>query len=376
MTMDLVNLQHPPASAKRRWQGGRSYWIAQLIGWTGISLLVLIPLPFRADTTWLDAAAVLVFFLTGLALSHLLRASIMDLLSKVRTVPVLILCALPWTFGFAFLHGCVQLLFARGMAAHSVSFLSSRPGIDPFVFTVLDLMSFSFGLFTIWASLYFLIRIYQNAHRIQLERLRVTASIHEAALGALKAQLNPHLLFNCLNSIRALIPRDAPLPRDAITHLSELLRSSLSFNELELIPLREELGTVDNYLALERLRFEDRLRFTREIDDAALAWPIPPFTVQILVENAVKYGVATRENGGNIHLSIRVNSGLLEIQVINDGQLQSETPSSSTGLGLRNLANRIALLHGPGASIHLRQASTDRVEASILLPEPLANLPS
>lgn len=339
-------------------------------------MLVLVPLPFRPDATWLDALAVLMFYVSGIALSHLLRATIINLLVHVLTVPSLFLRATPWVFGFALLHGCVQLLFARAMDAHSVSFLSSRPGLDPFAFSVLDLMSFSFGLFTIWASLYFLIRIYQNAHRIQLERLRVNASIHEAALGALKAQLNPHLLFNCLNSIRALIPREASLPRDAITQLSELLRSSLSFNELELIPLREELTTVENYVALERLRFEDRLRFTSQIDDTALAWPVPPFTLQILVENAVKYGVAPRENGGNIHLSIRVTSGLLEVLVINDGQLGTGTPSTSTRLGIRNLTNRIVLLHGPAASIHLRQASTDRVEASILLPEPLTKLPS
>jgi signal transduction histidine kinase len=373
--MKLVEIQHPPATPSRRWRGSRPYWLAQFIGWTGVALLVLVPLPFRANANWLDAAAILIFCVTGIAFSHLLRASIIDLLVHVRTVPSLVLRATPRVFGFAFLHGCVQLLFVRAMEVHSVSFLSSRPGIDSFAFTVLDLMSFSFGLFVIWASLYFLIRIYQNAHRIQLERLRVTASIHEAALGALKAQLNPHLLFNCLNTIRALIPREASLPRDAITHLSELLRSSLSFNELELIPLREELATVENYLALERLRFEDRLRFTRQIDDAALTWPVPPFTLQTLVENAVKYGVATRENGGNIHLSIRVTSGLLEILVINDGQLSTGTPSS-TGLGIRNLANRIALLHGPGANIHLRRASADRVEASILLPKPLTKLPS
>ncbi|MCX6934311.1 MAG: hypothetical protein NTZ29_16775 [Verrucomicrobia bacterium] len=126
---------------------------------------------------------------------------------------------------------------------------------------------------------------------------------------------------------------------------------------------------MDNYLALERLRFEDRLTVHRTIESAALAWPMPPFLVQTLVENAVKFGIATREAGGAITLDAAVKNGFLHLRVLNPGTIDGA--AASTGLGLKNARSRLDLLFGPRATLTLAQASPDLVVAEVRLP-PLA----
>jgi LytS/YehU family sensor histidine kinase len=224
-------------------------------------------------------------------------------------------------------------------------------------------------LLLIWSGFYFGLRYYRQYQTTQLDRLRLDAAVKDAELRALKAQLNPHFLFNSLNILRALIPQNLAQPREALTLLADLLRASLNSGHEETIPLARELETVENYLALERLRFEDRLTVHRTIASPALAWPMPPFVVQTLVENAVKFGIATREAGGAIILVAAVKNGFLHLRVLNPGTIDGA--SVSTGLGLKNARSRLALLFGPHATLTLAQAAPDLVAAEVRLP-PLA----
>ncbi len=362
-----LHLPTSPAthSRRRRWLGTRAYWLCQLAGWGGLFLVWLIPLPFRATAIRYDVLYGLLLCVSGAALTHLLRLVFLDQLRTTRTWPALFLRLLPWIIGASMAHAGPLLWFIALLPANeSVSEFHPFPENETFVY--LDTLTLAAPIFTIWTGFYLGLRYYRQHQAAQLDRLRLDAAVKDSELRALKAQLNPHFLFNSLNTLRALIPRDLTQPREAITLLSELLRASLACGHEETIPLARELETVDNYLALEKLRFEQRVHIRREIDAAALPWRVPPFLVQTLVENAVKYGIATREAGGEITLSARIESGGLRLRITNPGRIAPA--GDSTGLGLKNSRARLALLFGPAAALTLTQAAADLVLAEAVIP--------
>jgi len=218
-----------------------------------------------------------------------------------------------------------------------------------------------------WLCLYFYYHLFDRYNRLQIEQLRLVASVKEAELRALKSQINPHFIFNSLNSLRGLIDENPDRARQAVTQLANLLRYSLQSGHLETVPFEDELRTVNDYLALEQVRHEERLRVRLEIAPGALAWAVPPMLLQTLVENAVKYGIAPRREGGEIVIAARCERGQLRLQVTNPGTLSAN--GGSTGVGLRNAAERLQLLFGARATLNLREDPTGRVVAEVVLPE-------
>jgi two-component system sensor histidine kinase AlgZ len=162
----------------------------------------------------------------------------------------------------------------------------------------------------------------------------------EAELRALKAQINPHFLFNCLNSITALTASDPAKAREMCILLSDFLRNTLGLGERESIPWREELQLARTYLDVEQVRFGARLRVEMHVDDACAECMVPPLVLQPLVENAVKHGIATLVEGGTIRVKGRVNDGVLEVSVENGFDPDSPPPRRH-GLGIRNVRSRL-----------------------------------
>ncbi len=225
-------------------------------------------------------------------------------------------------------------------------------------------------LYSAWLCLYFFYHVYDRLNRSEIERFQLMTSVKEAELRALKSQVNPHFIFNSLNSLRALIDEDPARARTAVTQLANLLRYSLKSGQLETVPFEEELGVVNDYLALEQVRHEERLRLRLDIEPEALQLPIPPMLLQTLVENAVKYGISPRAEGGEIAIVARNERGALRIQVSNPGELALEARTSSTGLGLRNAAERLRLIFGEHATLRLRSDEPARVVAEAIIPLP------
>ena len=227
-------------------------------------------------------------------------------------------------------------------------------------------------LLTGWLCVYFFYHLFDRLNRSEIERLRLATHVKEVELRALKSQVNPHFIFNSLNSLRALIDEDPARARQAVTQLSNLLRYSLQSGQLETVPFEDELRVVNDYLALEQVRHEERLTLRFDIDPDTLALPVPPMLLQTLVENAVKYGIATRPEGGEIAIIARRVDGSLSIQVTNPGSLgapgQSPARAASTGVGLRNAAERLRMLFGERATLRLRAASPALVVAEAVLP--------
>ncbi len=232
------------------------------------------------------------------------------------------------------------------------------------------------GLLVGWLCLYFFYHIFERLNRLQLEQLRLVANVKEAELRALKSQVNPHFLFNSLNSLRALIDEDAPRAREAVTRLANMLRYSLQSGQLETVPFEEELRIVEDYVALEQIRHENRLQvrwdITEEVRSRTL--PVPPMLLQTLVENAVKYGIGTRREGGEIVIFARIEGAVLRIRVTNPGELDAPVSASaaragsSTGVGLRNASERLKLLFGDRASLALRSEPRGCVTADVHIP--------
>ena len=228
-----------------------------------------------------------------------------------------------------------------------------------------------------WHGIYFFYHLFDRFNRSEIERLRLAGTAKESELRALKSQVNPHFIFNSLNSLRDLIDEDPPRARLAVTQLSNLLRYSLQSGQLETVPFEEELRIVNDYLALEQVRHEERLRVRLDIAPETLALPVPPMLLQTLVENAVKYGIATRPEGGEVAIVARCVGGALSIQVTNPGSLSGPAlvpaRAASTGVGLRNAAERLRLLFGERATLQLRIESPALVVAEAVLPLPPAH---
>jgi len=219
-----------------------------------------------------------------------------------------------------------------------------------------------------WLCLYFFYHLFDRYNRLEVEQLRLARSVKEAELRALKSQVNPHFLFNSLNSLRALIDEDPPRAREAVTRMANLLRYSLQSGQLETVALEDELRTVEDYLALEQIRHEDRLRVRFDIAPDVRALSLPPMLLQTLVENAVKYGISPRRDGGEIVVSARCADGALRLRVTNPGELAAN--GNSTGLGLKNAAERLQLLFGSRAVLELRADAPGLVAADVIIPLP------
>jgi len=327
------------------------YWVCQAAGWSVFGGYVTISYLFSTGGRWTGKDIFNIVLFTMMVcplLTHGLRSMFWRrgwigllsrrLLPRLATVVVLsavTLVALTAT-GLFLLHG-PPWLPPFAMASMTVGYSTALSG---------------------WIYIYFAVHASRRHHEMR-------AAMHEAQLQALTAQLNPHFLFNCLNSIRALIMERPAQAASMVTGLADLLRYSLAADRRQTVPLAEELAVVDDYISLERMRFEDRLRTEWTVAPAALTARLPPMLVQTLVENAVKHGIADSKAGGSVSLRATVEGERLEIEVTNTGAFKA--PTDGNGRGLRNAAERLRLIYGVSASLNVR-ASGGGTVASLSLP--------
>ena len=201
-----------------------------------------------------------------------------------------------------------------------------------------------------WNALYFTYHFFSKSRKQEINNLSLEASRNEIELKNLRTQLNPHFLFNSLNSIRALIEIDPSKAKASVTTLSNLLRKSLMFGKLNLVPLSEEIEMVSNYLDLEKVRFEERLTVKWELDDQLNSFMIPPFSVQMLVENAIKHGISSLIEGGEIAIKTIKSDDEISITIENSGTLKTEI---DLGIGIENTRRRLDLQYNGKAKFHL-----------------------
>jgi signal transduction histidine kinase len=206
----------------------------------------------------------------------------------------------------------------------------------------------------------------ERARLARAETLRVRAE-----LAALRAQLNPHFLFNTLHTVLGLVRRDPALAEEALQDLGDVLRYALDVQRRDdHVELRDELQFVDRYLAIERVRLGERLRVEREVDDAALACRLPAFTVQPLVENAIRYAVASRAQGGCVRIEARIEDRERRLcVVVSDDGAVAPPANGGTGLGLALVRQRLEAAFGPSAQLVADRTGAGFV-VTLRVPQP------
>lgn len=201
---------------------------------------------------------------------------------------------------------------------------------------------------SVWCALWTGRRALQRARHSEMAHLRAEAQRATLEHQALRARLNPHFVFNALNNLRALINEDPARARDMVTHLSSTLRHALVHTDGGWVTLAEEWRVVQDYLAVEAIHYEDRLRVRTDIDPAALSARLPPMALQLLVENAIKHGIAVHPGGGELQVRVQCEGRVLRLEVSNPAALQTTTESH--GIGLAYLRAQLGIDAAPSSS--------------------------
>ena len=224
---------------------------------------------------------------------------------------------------------------------------------------------FTFILIALWLLLYMIWHYLERNRKDEVDRLNLEKTVKELELKTIKSHINPHFIFNSLNSIRALVEENPKRARTAITELSNILRSSLQVEKLETVPLHKELDIVRDYLALEQMRFEERLKVEMDIDEDTLEQRIPPMMLQTLVENAIKHGISKRINGGTIRIISKFAGKDFELIVQNTGVLEQK---DNEGFGFKSTRDRLKFLFNGNAYFKVEEIAGTKVQSKIVMP--------
>lgn len=221
-------------------------------------------------------------------------------------------------------------------------------------------------LIAIWMLIYIVYHYVEKNRNDQLDRLKLESTVKELELKTIKSHINPHFIFNSLNSIRALVDENPKRARRAITELSNILRSSMQAEKSETVTLERELDIVKDYLALEQMRFEERLKIEFDIDEDTLQQQVPPMMLQTLVENAIKHGISKQVLGGVVRIVAIFKDNVMQLQVQNTGQLLANP--NGEGFGIKSTQDRLNLMYQGKAVFEIKNLDTAMVESKVTLP--------
>ncbi len=353
------------AGKKNILKRNKIYWISQITGWGLFGAANIIVNSSLEGFSINDIFVWAIVCLAGILLTHTLRYYINKLhwldspLNK--TIPKVLLSSIT--------IGCI--LFAVLFFSHSI-LEGAEPQEFRFTTPLMGVINLS-SVILFWTLIYFSIHYFENYKKAEIESYIWEAAVKDFELKTLKSQLNPHFMFNALNSIRALIEEDPQSAQTAVTKLSNILRYSLKMERIETVPLEDEMKAVSDYLSLEKIRFEERLKFEMEISPDALNVEIPPMMIQTLVENGIKHGISKRTGGGEISICSSIKNSTLHIKIKNNGQIEDEVLKHSKGFGISNTKHRLNLLYGEKASFTIKNDSEDKVLAEIVIPINLNN---
>ncbi|WP_017664453.1 sensor histidine kinase [Porphyrobacter sp. AAP82] len=345
--MAVLQIQAAPFFASKN----RAFWNLQLAGW-GAAFLLRAVSALANQQPFDILALILVTTVTGFSISLILSVIYRQLIQQQPLV----------TWGVTAVVLFFAVLFHASIDAwvQGVYYAAARE--TTFAQRLIGLLYLPLTLLGGWSALYYAINFFLTVEQ-QADRLeRLEAQATAAQLAMLRYQLNPHFLFNTLNSISTLVLLKQTEPANAmLTRLSGFLRHTLIAEPGSQVTLAQEIETLQLYLDIERMRFEERLRTHFEIEDAALPAQLPAMLLQPLVENAIKYAVSPQEEGARIALTARVVGERLRLTVEDTGPGADDTrpapwgdPAAapvpgrpvSTGVGLANIRNRLAQAYG------------------------------
>ncbi len=354
----------------------RSYqfWVMQLIGWGGLGMVTFFSLTlWYATATW----------------SHVSHTIVQSLLGLILSIP---------------LHRVCRVVWGRSTLA-SIGWILLTVVVVSFLWTILRIYTFimitgsgglwadfggwyfsSFLVYLCWVALYYGNKYYYQAEmernkgqaafaaarEEQLKRLSAEADTKSAQLGMLQYQLNPHFLFNTLNSISALVKfQESEKAQRMITQLGHFLRYSLDTDPAVTISLQQEIKALMLYLDIERTRFGDRLNLEFDIDEQAKRAQVPSLLLQPLAENSIKYAISANENGGTIKLKATVQENELQLELTDTGPgAVSDRPAPKTGrrVGLHNTLQRLKTLYDEAYTFDIDLHPSGGLKINIRIP--------
>lgn len=338
----------------------RLYIICQSIGW-GSYILIAYFLNQLSGVS-LSAALILTLvsaFLLGMGISHLYREIIIRndwlKLNIPRMIPRFIIGSLAMAVLFQLAYsGLTYFIFAGKKVLNTAVVFQELAGW--------------MILFTLWSLIYFFYHFFKNYKAEEIKNLRWEAARNEIELNKLKSQLNPHFIFNSMNSIRALVEENPKIAKKAITQLSNILRSNMLMGKQRLIHFSEELKLVHDYLAIEGYRYEERLSVSFDISPNSKHIMIPPLMIQTLVENGIKHGIAHLPKGGSLAIVAELEKDYLIISITNSGQYDANK-KTETGFGIENTKERLRLLFSGKASFEIKNKNKTEVICIVKLPQ-------
>lgn len=338
------------------------YWMCQLGGW-GANFAISVFFYLTLSVRKIDHFFLLITIgvLLGILFSHLMRMVIKEYRFLEKPIQAQISSFVLVTILFAIIYACTDVAITRmlGLSDDSGPKLSL---INEITRNAIN----NFFLLLIWNLIYYTYHYVERNRRQQVDTLKLQSLVKELELKTIKSHINPHFIFNALNSIRALVDENPTRARTAITELSNILRSSMQAEKLETVPLEKELCIVKDYLALEKMRFEERLNIEMDIDEDTLNQPVPPMMLQTLVENAIKHGISKKINGGTIRIVSDYVGNNHEILVQNSGQLNGYI--NGDGFGIKSTQDRLNLLYQGKAKFDIKNLNADIVESKITMP--------
>jgi len=341
------------------------YWICQLGGWGGFYIFNFFLYVSFDGFNWKRMITFPYFALVGIVLTHVLRAVIKKRKWIEKSPKELLYRVLSSTLLLAFINTLVMV---------AITFGASILKFQQFKIAGFFATMFNTGiLIFLWSLIYFLVHYFENYKRSEIERLVWEAAVKDFELKTLKSQLNPHFMFNALNSIRALIEENPFRAKTAITQLSNIFRYSLKIERTETVPFEEEIKTVEDYLGLEQVRFEERLKYKIEYSPNCRNIEIPPMMVQTLVENGIKHGISKLPEGGFVNVSAEKENDFLKIEIENSGSVPEDALVKSKGYGISNTKQRLHLLYGEQANFSIANINS-HVKVKIILPAGGSNL--
>lgn len=338
----------------------RLYWSLQIGGWFLYALVQIIFSFLAYDSVsprrivFLLLEASLAFLLTNVFRGFINRWKWLDM-SFPKLIPLVLLAISLLAVFMYFLRIPVNQLLGR--------LFNPRAALNPP--NIVGQSLFYAILFFLWAVFYFTYHYFDRYNK----SLKYEASMIEIELKNLKSQLNPHFIFNALNSIRALVDENPSKSKQAINQLSNILRNSLALDKKGLTNFDDELKIVKDYLGLESIRFEERLKTEFDIHPESQRFLVPPLMIQTLVENGIKHGISKLTQGGIVQVRTVVEKNRLKIHIRNSGHLAHGAKRSKSGLGLRNTMQRLKLIYGDEASFRIVNENDNFVLTEIIIPQ-------
>ncbi|MHB8499347.1 MAG: sensor histidine kinase [Candidatus Acidiferrales bacterium] len=332
-----------------------------LLAWTPLAGILIYLMAVPGKLGWLDAAVLivplcLVYQFVCLSAWYTCKASPLQGTSILR-------------LRFTHLAAAVVISFlwvqAARLLAYALSALPSFQGLNQrFASQLPVLFGVGFLLYLLSVASHYVILALEDSRKAEARAMETSILARDAELKALKAQVNPHFLFNSLNSISALTSVDPAKAREMCILLAEFLRLTLGLGEKASVPLSEELSMLHRYLAIEKVRFGARLRMEEDVQQESTSLLLPPLLLQPLVENAVTHGIANLPDGGLVRLSGRSHNGRLSFAIENTFDPES-APMRKSGLGLKNVRDRLEARYGKESNMRITaEEGTFRVELS------------